>query len=102
MPLLDNSASTVLSGRKVVAAAATAERLSTSDARIVAVEVQAETDNTGTVVIGDSGVIASQSTRKGIALDPGDSRVLNVSQLSAIWLDVTTSGDGVTYLALGA
>ena len=96
---LADSANGVDVGRKVVATAGTAEALSTSNTRIFSVAIQAETDNTGLVVVGDSTVVAALATRKGIALNAGDSITLDVAQLSNIYIDVTVNGDGVTYLA---
>lgn len=85
-------------GRKVVATAGTAELLSTTSVKISSVIIQAETDNTGTIVVGGSTVVAAQATRRGIALTPGDSLVLDIIDLSLLYLDTTVNGDGVTYI----
>lgn len=98
MALLDNPASTLSDGRKVVAAAGTEEALSTDNGRVISVAIQAETDNTGVIVVGASTVVADQATRRGIALAPGGMVTLNVDQLSKIYLDSTVSGDGVTFV----
>lgn len=100
MSLLDNPANTISVGRKTVTSAGTAEALSTTATRVVEVAIQAETDNTGVIVVGDANVVAALATRKGIALAAGDAITLNVSQLTAIYLDTTVNTDGVTYLAL--
>mgnify|MGYP001588593779 CR=1 FL=1 len=100
MALLENPASSVIDGRKEVAVAGTEEKLSTDDSRIISVAITAETNNTGIIVVGGSTVIASESTRRGTPLAAGDTTVLTVSQLSAVWLDTTVNTDGVTYLAL--
>lgn len=95
MPLID--------GRKVVAAAGTAEKLAASTA-IRSVTITAETDNTGIVVVGDDTVVAALATRRGTPLNAGDSMTLEaardaVDDLNQVWLDATVSGDGVTYSA---
>lgn len=95
---LADSANGVDVGRTVVTTAGTAVQLSTSNTRIFSVAIQAETDNTGVIVVGDSSVVAAQATRKGLALNAGDTVTLDVAQLSNIYLDSTVNGDGVTYL----
>jgi hypothetical protein len=89
-------------GRKVVATAGTAERLvSAASSTVVAwVGIMAETDNTGTVTVGGSTVVAAQATRRGIPLAAGEGTSISVAggiDLKDIWLDVTTNGDGVTF-----
>lgn len=58
------------------------------------VSITAETDNTGTVVVGGNTVIAALATRRGTPLEPGDTCVLSSSE---IYLDAMVSGDGVTF-----
>lgn len=91
---------TPVSGRDTVAAAATAERIlsSSTSVPVVYIDIQAETDNTGLVVIGDSGVVAALATRKGIALNAGDTYRLENVDLADVYADVTVSGDGYTYV----
>ncbi len=84
-------------GRKIVTTAGTSERLAPS-MQISNIIVQAETDNTGVIVVGGLGVIAALATRTGIALVAGDSITLNITDPFPIYLDATVSGDGVTYL----
>jgi len=86
------------SGRKTITTAGTAEQIISSALSIQKVIITAETDNTGIIVVGDSGVVASLSTRKGIPLSAGQSITLLLSDLSKVWLDTTVNGDGVTYL----
>jgi hypothetical protein len=83
-------------GRKVVAAAATAEALaaSTPCKRVV---ITAETDNTGVIVVGGSTVVAALGTRRGSPLSAGDSVTIVTNNLANIYLDTTVNGDGVTY-----
>jgi hypothetical protein len=100
MSWLSNPAGNIDVGRKTVTAAATAEALSTSNSRIISVVIQALPSNTNEVVVGDSSVVAAVGTRKGLALNPGESLVLNIDQLSDVYLDVETNGEGVSYLAL--
>ena len=89
----------VTDGRKTVAAAGTAERMS-ANFSCKSVVLTAETDNAGTVVVGGASVVAALSTRRGTPLTAGQSLTLPVNNLNLVWLDVTTSGDGVTYTCL--
>lgn len=95
----------LLDGRKVVAAAGTAERLSQASVAVVSVTITAETDNTGLVVVGSpNSVVAALATRRGHPLAAGDSITLSraedgVDDLMNIGLDTTVNGDGVTWVA---
>lgn len=87
----------IADGRKVVAIAGTRVQLA-STTPCKRVTITAETDNTGVVVVGGPGVIASLATRVGIPLSAGDVYWEDVTDLSLIWLDATVSGDGVTFV----
>lgn len=87
---------TIADNRKIVTTAGTAVVLASTTA-IKRVYVQAETDNTGIIVIGASTVVASQATRRGIALNPGDSIVIDIDDLADVYIDSTVNGDGVTF-----
>ncbi len=82
--------------RAVVTTAGTRVDLASSTASRVVV-ITAETDNTGTIVVGGSTVVAVLATRRGTPLSPGDSVSINIDNLSDVKLDSTVSGDGVTF-----
>ena len=89
-------------GRKIVASAGTAEALTSTYTPFSKVSICAETDNTGVIAVGDSGVIASLATRTGVPLSASDCYTINAgdsgsSDLRAVYIDTTVSGDGVTY-----
>lgn len=84
-------------GRKVVAAAGTAEPLESSENVVDSVIITAETNNEGIMAVGDSSVIASLTTRTGTPLASGDSMTLEGVDLNEVYLDATVTGDGVTY-----
>ena len=88
--------STIGDGRKVVTAAGTAEALAASTA-CEKVDIQAELDNTGVIVVGGSTVVATAATRRGIALRAGDSYCLEVDNLADVYIDAEVNGEGVTY-----
>jgi hypothetical protein len=89
----------LLDGRKVVTLAGTREQLSTVTDEITSVTIVAETDNTGTIVVGRDTVVASLASRRGVPLNAGDAYTISVTQLPFIYLDTTVSGDGVTWTA---
>jgi len=85
-------------GRKVVTTAGTREQLVASSTPCKWVILIAKTDNTGTIVVGGSTVVAALATRQGTPLDAGDSVRLDIDDLYDIYLDATVNGEGVTYL----
>lgn len=97
MASFDNPAAKLGDGRKVVATAETREQLTTTSTSILWVIITAETDNTGVITVGGTGVIGKLSTRIGTPLEAGRSATFPVDNLTDIWLDTTVNGDGVTY-----
>jgi len=91
-----HSFATIGDGRKVVTTAGTAVALATTTA-VKRIYIQAETDNTGYIVVGASTVVASLATRRGVALDAGDSIALEIDDLADVYIDSTVNGDGVTF-----
>lgn len=91
-----NSFGSIGDGRKVVTTAGTAVALATTTA-IKRVYIQAETDNTGVIVVGGSTVVASLATRRGITLNAGDCITLDIDDLADVYIDSTVNGDGVTF-----
>lgn len=87
---------TIGDNRKVVTTAGTAVALAASTA-IKRVYVQAETDNTGIIVVGASTVVASQATRRGICLNAGDVIAIEIDNLADVYIDSSVNGDGVTF-----
>jgi hypothetical protein len=87
----------ITSGRKVVSSAGTAEPLVAASTSCKKVDIQAETDNTGVIAVGDSAVIASAATRTGVALAKGQFYSIEIDDAAKIYLDTTVNGDGVTY-----
>lgn len=83
-------------GVKTVAAAGTDEALA-STTPCLWVAIQAQTDNTGIIAVGAAGVDATVATGTGLALSAGDSIVIEISNLAAIYIDATVTGDGVRY-----
>jgi hypothetical protein len=83
--------------RKVVATAGTAEALAVSSS-IESVTIQAELTNTDVIVIGGINVVAAEPTRRGIALEAGDTITIDIDDPSKIYLDSVVNGEGVTFI----
>ena len=92
----DHNITGIASGRKVVSAAATAEAISGAQA-CKNVDITAETDNTGVIVVGGTTVVAAVGTRQGTPLNAGDSYSIDIDDLSDIFIDATVSGEGVSF-----
>jgi len=87
---------TISCGRQVVTTAGTAVQLGSSTS-VDGIIIVAEFDNTGVICVGDISVIADESTRIGVPLHPGDAVILNIDNISKIYIDSTIDSDGVTY-----
>lgn len=83
-------------GVKVVTTAGTDVVLATSTP-CKKVDIQAQTDNTGLIAVGGSGVDATVATGTGIILNAGDNYCLEIDNLADIFIDATVSTDGVRY-----
>lgn len=85
-------------GRTVVTTAGTRVQLSTLSVPCNKVEIIAETDNTGVIVVGGTTVVAILATRRGVPLNAGDVHTItDVDNLNKIWIDATVNLEGVSY-----
>ena len=97
--LADNETPTNIDdNRKEVAIAGTAETLVAASTVCKYVLIQAELNNTGVIVVGDSTVVAAEATRRGYALDAGDPVIIPINDAQKIYLDTTVNTDGVTFI----
>ena len=62
------------------------------------IEIQAQTDNTGIIAVGATGVDATEATGTGIILYPGDVMTLETDNLSDVFIDSTVDGEGVRFV----
>lgn len=97
MSINDNPAGSLGNGRKIVAEKEKPEVLAATTGCIW-VTIEAETDNTGEIIVGGKGVVGKLAERTGRTLDKGESITLEVGDLAQVWLDATVNGDGVTYV----
>jgi len=96
VPCRAHNISGLADGIKVVAAAGTDEALAASTPAKLVI-IQAQTDNTGLIAIGNAGVDATEATGTGIILYAGDSVVIPCDDLADVYIDATVSTDGVRY-----
>ena len=95
--LTSDVASAITSGLKASTTPGTAVVLGAST-NAKKVDVQAFWTNAGLVAVGGSGVLAAENkTEKGAILQPGQGAVFHVNNLNILYLDVVTSGDGLSY-----
>lgn len=83
-------------GVKTVTTAGTDVALASSTA-CKTVTIQSQTDNTGLIAVGASGVDATEATGTGIILYPGDYYEFDIDNLADIFIDSTVSGEGVRF-----
>lgn len=62
------------------------------------VTIQAQTDNTGKIAVGATGVDATVATGTGILLSAGDAYEFEIDNLADIFIDATVNGEGVRYV----
>jgi hypothetical protein len=61
------------------------------------VVIQAQTDNTGLIAVGATGVDATEATGTGIILYTGDTITIEIDNLADIFIDSTVNGEGVRF-----
>lgn len=93
---INHAITNIAHGVKTITSAGTDEALASSTA-CKKVVIQAQTDNTGWIAVGASGVDATEATGTGVLLGAGDSFELEIDNLSDVYIDATVSGEGVRY-----
>lgn len=91
-----NPPSSISSGSKNVSSAGTAETLGASVA-IKRVFITARRNNQGEIVFGGSNAKAAIGVRVGTPLSPGDTQIVEINDLSKVYIDAEVSGDGISY-----
>jgi hypothetical protein len=86
----------VYDGRKVVAVLNTPIALSSTEKLCEEVFITALTTNVQVVVVGGPGVVYTEATRTGRAMNPGDSIVLKIHDLRKVFINGEAS-DGVSF-----
>jgi len=60
--------------------------------------IQSQTDNTGKIAVGVTGVDATIATGDGVLLSAGESITLPIDNLADVFIDSTVNGEGVRYI----
>lgn len=93
---VDHSSTGIGHGVTTVTTAGTDVALASSTAAKW-VTIQAQTDNTGWIAVGATGVDATEATGTGVLLDAGESITLPIDNLADVFIDSTVNGEGVRY-----
>jgi len=89
----------IISGKKAVTAAGTAERLAAASINAKWTLVQAIPANTSRIAVGGVGVDETAASVKGTILYPGEMVLLPIDPYN-IYADPAVNGEGVTYNVL--
>ena len=92
----------VADGRKVTVTAGTRVALSATSVPVISVDVTAETNNTGVVVVGGVTCVEAVATRRGTPLNAGDTKTYLNVDLKDVYIDAAVDTDGVTFDYVGA
>ena len=88
----------IVSGRKAVTTAGVAEKIVAAVTYCYRVDLSADLGNTNPVVIGNSSVVAADSSQRGIVLVPGNPPItILIDDVSKIYVDAQTDGDAVCF-----
>lgn len=90
-------ANRIVSGRKAVATAGTAEQLLTAATHCFRIDVCADTNNTRAVVVGASNIVATPGSQIGTILLPGEVVPMYIDDVSKVYVDVQVDGEAVCY-----
>tara|TARA_Y100000310_G_scaffold7748_1_gene8454 strand:- start:30 stop:1433 length:1404 start_codon:yes stop_codon:yes gene_type:complete len=61
------------------------------------IDIQAQTDNTGLIAVGFTGVDATVATGTGVLLNAGDVYSLEINNLNLIYIESSVNGEGVRF-----
>ena len=87
-------------GRKVVTTGGTSEQVVTVETPCSAVVIQSLRTNSGNVAIGGPDVDVTAGSENGIELTAGQISVINLHDLSILYIDADNSNEGINYLLL--
>lgn len=90
------SANAINDGTLTITTAGTRQQL--PNIRCSRIFIQSHPSNTGDIVVGGANVIASESTRRGLALFSSQWQEFQVDNLSRLYVDSTASGDKINYI----
>ncbi len=86
-------------GNQLITTAGFREPLSVTPLSARKLFIQALASNTTLVFVGDVSVLAAAVSPAGIGLDASESLILEDVDLSQVYIDARTAGEGVSWLA---
>lgn len=89
----------LLSGRTVVTTAGTKVKFSTTAVSTKRVVITPFAANTKAVTVGGTDVVGSLAGRKGAAVPAAGQLILDVDDLTDLYLDAEVNGEGASWLA---
>ncbi len=95
-----NYATSLSGGREVVVTAGVPVQLSSTSIPCSGVIIQSLRSNSGNISVGGSDVSGALGSENGVELVIGQTVTLPVNDLSRIWIDADSSGDGAQFLIL--
>ena len=89
----------IVSGRKAVASAGTAEKIVADKTDCFMVMISADLSNANPVVVGNADTVAALGLQKGVVLTPGNPPVtFLVQDVSSVYVDSIADGDAVCFV----
>lgn len=86
-------------GRKTVSVAGNAEALIATETPCRNIHITALEQNKDIVVVGSVGVSAgTDATRTGVAIQGGETIVIEIDDVSKVYIDSVVSGEGVSFV----
>lgn len=87
----------LVSGNATVVTAGTPVQLSNTPQQAKRLDVTANYNNSDMVVVGGSGVVGAAVGRKGVPIAPGNTYTFTITDVSLVWIDAVSNGDGVSF-----
>lgn len=100
LPVGNYPFNTLGNGVVTVSPVFTMKQVSASSVATKEVTIQADTANTGKIVVGASPVYATPPSVNGFILAAGNAITLPVSNLNKLWIDSTVVSEKATYIYL--
>ena len=91
----------IVTGTTTVAASGTAVRVTSTSTPIAGVWVAGDIGNSSVMVVGDSSVVGTSGSQRGIIIGPAESSIfIPINNLNLLYVDSASNGDKLiwTYL----
>jgi hypothetical protein len=85
------------SGNQTVVTAGVPVKLLASATECKSIDITANYSNADMITVGGSGVVGALSGRKGVPIAAGNTYTFKITDVSNVWIDSVSSGDGVSF-----